>query len=568
MRHAFVLVLGPRGIAFEDEDRPFGAEYEDELRRPPCGRGAERVRRLDTGGLARAGFPPTAMPARTLLIGVDSGTQSTKALVVDARSGRVLGEGSAPHTLLPGLPAGAKEQDPEEWHRALVGAVQGALKAARARAGEVVAIGVSGQQHGFVPLDARGRVIRPAKLWCDTTTAAECEAIHGVLGGVKGAVRAVGNAVVPGFTAPKILWLKRHEPRNYARLDTVLLPHDYLNFRLTGNRFMEYGDASGTALMDVRRRRWSEAAVGAIDPDLMGRLPTLSPSDQPAGRLTAGAAAELGLPEGVLVSAGGGDNMMGAIGTGNTRPGVVTASFGTSGTIYACAARPVVDPSGEIAAFCDSTNRWLPLLCTMNVTVATEMVRRDFGLDHAGFERAAAKAPPGSDGLVLLPYLEGERTPNVPDGTGVYFGVRPKTFTAAHFARATMEGVTLGMNYGLRRLATLGVQATQVRATGGGARSRLWRQIMADVFAAEVVTLKVAEGAAYGAALQALWSWRRAAGDAVGIEEITDAFVALNPRETTAPRSPEVYAGLQALQDEVGRSLRGAFGRHRAWIGG
>lgn len=508
------------------------------------------------------------MAKRTLFIGVDSGTQSTKALVIEAKSGQVLGEGAAKYGLLPNLPPGAKEQHPDLWVKALIKSVQEALKAAKASASEVVALGVSGQQHGFVPLDAAGKVIRPAKLWCDTTTAEECAAITAAVGGPKATLKAIGNAVLPGFTAGKILWLKRHEPENFARLATVLLPHDYLNFWLTGARFMEFGDASGTALMDVRKRQWSDAVVRAIDPELAGKLPTLSPSDEPAGRLTAAAARKLGLNEGILVSAGGGDNMMGAIGTGNTREGVVTASLGTSGTIYACASKPVVDPQGEIAAFCDSGNQWLPLLCTMNVTVATEMVRNDFGLDHAAFEKAAAKAPVGSDGLLLLPYLEGERTPNVPDGTGVFFGVRPQTFTASHFARAAMEGVTLGMNYGLRRLAQLGVKATQVRATGGGARSKLWRQIMADCFQAEVVTLKVAEGAAFGAALQALWCWRRQAGEAIGLAEVTDQYVRLNTGETTAPRAEAGarYAELQSLQDTLSHSLRPAFGAHRRYL--
>lgn len=510
------------------------------------------------------------MASRSLLIGIDSGTQSTKALVVDARSGKVCGSGSASYGLIAGLPAGAKEQDPETWRAALVKSVKLALKEAKATAGEVVAISVSGQQHGFVPMDKSGAVIRPAKLWCDTTTTAECAEITQAFGGIKGAIRAVGNAVLPGFTAPKILWLRKNEPENYARLATVLLPHDYLNWWLTGGMFMEFGDASGSALMDVRKRRWSEAAIQAIDPELSGKLPTLSSSDQPAGQLRAEAAKALGLNAGVLVAAGGGDNMMGAIGTGNTRQGVVTASFGTSGTIYACSERPVVDPAGEIAAFCDSTNRWLPLLCTMNVTVATEMVRRDFDLDHAAFEKAAAKAPAGSDGLVLLPYLEGERTPNIPDGTGVYLGVRPATFDAPHFARATMEGVTMGMNYGLRRLAELGVSAKQVRATGGGAKSKLWRQIMADVFQAEVVTLEVSEGAAYGAALQALWCWRRQKGETVGIEDVTDAFVKVNRAETTQPndKAVEVYRKLQALQDQASRALRPTFSAHRSLVTG
>jgi sugar (pentulose or hexulose) kinase len=260
--------------------------------------------------------------------------------------------------------------------------------------------------------------------------------------------------------------------------------------------------------------------------------------------------------------------MMGAIGTGNTRAGVITASFGTSGTIYACAEKPVVDPRGEIAAFCDSTNRWLPLLCTMNVTVATEMVRNDFKMSHEQFSTAASRAPAGCDGLFLLPYLEGERTPNVPDGSGVFVGVNARTFTAQHFARATMEGVTLGMNYGLRRLAQLGVEPTQIRATGGGARSKLWRQIMADVFDAEVVTLKVSEGAAYGAALQALWCWRLESGEKVSISEITDTFVELNKSETSTPnrKNVEVYRELQALQDETSKALRDVFTTHRKFV--
>lgn len=505
---------------------------------------------------------------RTLIVGVDSGTQSTKTLVIDASKGKVLGSASQAYDLLPGLPPGAKEQHPHTWRDATLKTIRAALKKAGAKAGEVKAIGVSGQQHGFVPLDAQGEVIRPAKLWCDTSTSAECDEITQAVGGFKATVREIGNAVLPGFTASKILWLKKNEPKNFAKLAAVLLPHDYLNYWLTGEKVMEYGDASGTALLDVRKRRWSKAVLETIDAELEGKLPKLISSDQPAGRLQASTAKALGLGTDVVVSAGGGDNMMGAIGTGNTRPGVITASFGTSGTIYACAGKPVVDPRGEIAAFCDSANQWLPLLCTMNVTVATEMLRNDFGMDHDQFMKVAAKAPAGSEGLVLLPYLEGERTPNVPDGTGVFLGVNTRTFTAEHFARAAMEGVTLGMNYGLRRLGELGVQPTQIRATGGGAKSKLWRQIMADIFNAEVVTLKVSEGAAYGAALQALWCWRREGGDQVTIQEITDKFVVLNHAETAQPiaKNAKIYEELQGLQDELSVKLRSVFKRHREFV--
>src|SRR4051812_47985750 len=325
---------------------------------------------------------------------------------------------------------------------------------------------------------------------------------------------------------------------------------------------MEFGDASGTVLMDVRKRRWWEGI------EWRGKLPELGSSGRSGGTLQVETGGGLGLDTPVIVSGGGGDDMMGAIGAGNTPPGVITASFGTSGTIYACADKPVIDPRGEIAAFCDSTNRWLPLLCTMNVTVATEMVRNDFKMSHDQFSNAASRAPAGCDGLFLLPYLEGERTPNVPDGTGVFVGVNARTFTAPHFARATMEGVTLGMNYGLRRLAQLGVKPTQIRATGGGAKSKLWRQIMADVFDAEVVTLKVSEGAAYGAALQALWCWRLQQGEKISIAEITDEFVEINKSETATPNreNAQIYAEVQALQDDLSKSLRDVFSKHRQFV--
>ncbi|MCS1410546.1 MAG: Xylulose kinase [Verrucomicrobia subdivision 3 bacterium] len=505
---------------------------------------------------------------RTLVIGVDSGTQSTKALVVNATTGQVCGAGSKAYGLIDGLPPGAKEQDPATWIDATSVAIRKALKQAKAKPAEVRVLGVSGQQHGFVPLNKNGRVIRAAKLWCDTSTEAECEEITGRVGGFKQVIKAVGNAILPGFTAPKILWLKNHEPKNYRQLATVLLPHDYLNYWLTGRVVMECGDASGTALLDVRKKVWSSKIISAIDDSLAKKLPSLIPSDEPSGRVQASVARSLRLTSETLVSAGGGDNMMGAIGTGNTEPGVITASFGTSGTIYACARKPVIDPAGEIAAFCDSTNHWLPLLCTMNVTVATELVRNHYGWSHAQFERAAACVAAGSDGLVLIPYLEGERTPSVPDGTGVWLGVNQRTSQPGHFARAAMEGVTMGMNYGLSRLEKLGVHPTQIRVTGGGANSKLWRQMMADIFNAEVVTLRVGEGAAYGAALQALWCWRRQQGDNASIAALTDQFVKLNARQRTTPNAEAVerYRQCQELQDSASSALRRVFRQHRSLI--
>jgi len=336
------------------------------------------------------------------------------------------------------------------------------------------------------------------------------------------------------------------------------------------NNFMEFGDASGTALMDVRKRTWSKDAINAIDKNLAAWLPALSASHEAAGTLKPDLAKRYGFTGEVVVSAGGGDNMMGAIGTGNVAPGVVTASFGTSGTIYAYAAKPVVDPRGEIAAFCSSTGGWLPLLCTMNVTTVTEQVRNLLGQDFAALDAAVTATPPGAGGLVLLPYLAGERTPNVPEGSGVFLGLNQKTFTRGHLARAAMEGATMGMNYGLRRLATLGVKVKEIRVTGGGAKSPVWRQVMADIFGVPVVAMVEDEGAALGGALQAAWCVARREGNAKArLVDFTAATVALNEATRCVPDSANVarYRALQAVQDQLSLALRPVFTAQRKLAG-
>jgi len=500
-----------------------------------------------------------------LFVGIDSGTSGTRAVVAEGERGRVLASASAPHELIPGLPPGHKEQHPGTWVAALETAVAAALAAPGVDRRAVRALGVSGQQHGFVPLDERRRVIRPAKLWCDVSTAAECAELMRRVGGPDRFRELTGNGCPPGFTASKVLWLKEREPESWRRLRTVLLPHDFLNLHLTGRVVTEPGDASGTALFDVRSRAWCEEVTRAIDPALSGLLPTLHPGPEPIGELRADLARRWGLAPAVVVSPGGGDNMMGAIGTGNVREGIVTASLGTSGTVYACAARPVVDPEGALAAFCDSTGRWLPLACTQNVTTATEMVRALLGLTHEGLDAAALAAPPGAGGLLLLPFLEGERTPDLPDATGVLIGLSPRTATPAHLARAAMEGTLCGLEYGLGRLRGLGVAAREVRLTGGGARSPVWRQVAADVFDTEVVALESAEGAALGAALQACWSWRRSRGERASVEEIADAWVRVDEptRAAPTPDGRAAAAHTRELFDRSWRALTPVFPVHR-----
>jgi xylulokinase len=309
--------------------------------------------------------------------------------------------------------------------------------------------------------------------------------------------------------------------------------------------------------------------VNAIDRHLADWLPPLSGSHEIVGPLRPELSRKYGLPAEVIVSAGGGDNMMGAIGTGNVAPGVVTASFGTSGTIYAFAKKPVVDPQGEIAAFCSSSDGWLPLLCTMNVTTVTEHYRRLFGLDARAFDALAATAPAGAGGLVLLPYLEGERTPNVPLGSGVFLGINGKNVQPEYIARAAMEGVTMGMNYGLRRLAALGVKAQEIRVTGGGAKSPVWRQMMADVFGVPVVAMVEDEGAALGGALQAAWALALRGNRQARISDFTGGIVALDEATRCQPNRAHVarYRELQALQDQLSLALRNVFPAQRKLVG-
>lgn len=489
-------------------------------------------------------------------IGIDSGTQGTKAILIDGTSGKILAQASISYGMTRDLPDGTKEQDPKLWTEALDKTVKELLAVSKARPSLVKGIGVSGQQHGFVPLDAQGKVLRAAKLWCDTSTQPQCATLLKRLGGLKKTIALGGNGMPAGFTASKILWLKQNEPKLYQKLATVLLPHDYLNFHLTGRATMEAGDASGTGLLDTRTRNWHPKLVAALDPGLAAKLPKIQDSAQPAGHLTLFIARKLGLEPGTLVSAGGGDNMMGAIGTGNTKPGIVTASLGTSGTVYAYASRPVIDSHGEIAAFCDSTGGWLPLICTMNVTVATELVKKAFDWSNEELSRQAAAVPPGCDGLFLLPYFNGERTPDLPKARGVFAGLDTRNFTRPHLARATMEGVAFGLNYGLNRMRDLGIRPKEIRLTGGGSKNALWRQILADIFEAEVVCLATAEGAAYGAALQAKWCYALSRGERVRIQQITDHLVKLDKSTRAKPgKAAKLYRLLQERHTSFSRHL-------------
>ncbi len=474
-------------------------------------------------------------------LGIDCGTQSTKVLVYDPSLKKVVAKAQFAHRLISG-DGGRREQRAEWWVEALRKAVRAIPQGIRS---SIKAIGVSGQQHGFVPVDGEGKVLYPAKLWCDTSTAAECQEITQSYGGSKKLLENVGNLVLPGYTAPKILWFKKNQPELYKRMATILLPHDYLNFYITGQRTMEYGDASGTALLNIRTRAWANDLVRVLDPnrDLTSCLPRLSTTAEPAGFLTEKSARELGLTPGILVSSGGGDNMMGAIGTGTNTDGSVTVSLGTSGTLYGFSSKPIIDPDGNLAAFCSSTGGWLPLLCTMNCTVATELTRSLLKTDLTTMERLASKAKPGSDGVVMLPFFNGERTPNLPKGKGCVVGLTPANYTRENLLRAAMESGVFGLKLGLESFVKLGFVPRQIKLIGGGSKSRLWRQMAADIFNLPVVCPVQDEAAAFGAALQAFWSYERKNGSRADMNAVLNQHVAFDKtkRHKPSPAAAQAY---------------------------
>jgi D-xylulose kinase len=482
-----------------------------------------------------------------LFIGIDSGTQGTKTIVFSRERGTVLAEAISPHFIIENN-EGRREQEPEWWIKACTDTIQKVLIHPEVSRQQVKAIGISGQQHGLVPLDGNGNVIRPAKLWCDTETSLQCNEITEKIGGTDKVIECIGNTVAAGFTASKILWLKQQEPENYDRLSTALLPHDYINFWLTDERKTEFGDASGTAYFDVKTRTWSRAVLEAIDDSgkLEACLPELIASDAPVGKIQPEMAQLFQLPMDVLVSSGGGDNMMAAIGTGNVQPGVVTTSLGTSGTIYAYADQPIVDPKGELAAFCSSSGGWLPLVCTMNVTVSTELTRGLLGLGVEHLNAMASSAPAGSEGVLLIPYFNGERTPPLPNAKASFFGLTSTNYTPENLCRASMEGATLGLRYGLDVLKAQGIEPEEVRLVGGGAKSGLWQEMVANIFECPVICPLYPEAGAMGAALQAMWCYIGEKEGGVSLKELTERFISLDESTRTAPNEGNV-----ALYKEV-----------------
>ncbi|HEV7128443.1 MAG TPA: xylulokinase, partial [Ktedonobacterales bacterium] len=426
------------------------------------------------------------MPRPSLLLGLDISTTGAKALVIDS-AGAVLASGTTPIALSTPRPLWS-EQDPAEWWQASIASIRQALGQPGVDGSRIAAVGLTGQMHGLVLLDAAGEVLRPAILWNDQRTAAQCDEIRARLGRAR-LIALTGNDALTGFTAPKLLWVREHEPEVYARARHVLLPKDYLRLRLTGAYATDVADGSGTLLVDPRARDWSEELLAALEIP-RAWLPPVFEGQQVTGRVSAVAAALTGLPAGIPVVAGAGDQAAGAVGVGAVEPGVVSVVLGTSGVVFAPTATPLIEPEGRLHAFCHALpNRWHLMGVMLSAAGSLQWYHDTLapGISFAELLKEAELAPAGADGLVFLPYLSGERTPYAdPLARGAFVGLTVR-HRRGHLTRAVLEGVAFGLRDSFDLLRAAGLErVAQVRISGGGARSRLWRQIVASVLGVAV----------------------------------------------------------------------------------
>ena len=477
----------------------------------------------------------------SVLLGLDVGTGGARAVAMDER-GSVVAEASASYTLHSPRP-GWTEQEPADWWR---GAQEVLGRVVAEIEDEVVGLGLTGQMHGSVFLDSSDEVIRPALLWNDQRTGEQCEKITRSVG-ERRLIEIAGNPALTGFQAPKILWLRDEEPENYEKVARVLLPKDYVRLRLTGEHATDASDAAGTLLLDVRRRNWSGEILNALEIPSEW-MPTVYEGSESTGTLREEVAGKLGLPAGIPVAAGGGDNAAAAVGTGIVREGLMSSSVGTSGVLFAYTDAFSPDPSGRLHAFCHAVPGAYHLMgVTLSAGGSLAWWREALMEDYDALVEAASEIAPGSEGLIFLPYLTGERTPHLdPNARGAFFGLTAR-HDISHMTRAVMEGVVFSLRDSLDIMRDLGVPVEEVRATGGGARSALWRELQADIYGTPIRRTVSEEGPANGAALLA-----GVAANIYGSVREASSLVTLR-EEITAPNP----AGARAYEELYGvyRSL-------------
>ena len=449
----------------------------------------------------------------SVFLGIDIGTSGTKTLAMQ-EDGKILASATIEYPLYSPKP-GWSEQEPEDWWQASIKSVKKVMRAGKIKKADVAGIGLSGQMHGSVFLNKKHEVIRPALLWNDQRTAAECDDIERLAGGRSKLIRMVANPALTGFTAPKILWLRKNEKKNFDKTVQVLLPKDYVRLRLTGEFATEVSDASGTLLLDVKKRKWSQPLLDKLKLD-KSLLPKVYESEEVSGQLTESAAKLLGLEAGVPVVGGGGDQAAGAVGNGIVRKGVISATLGTSGVVFAHSDEVQIDPAGRVHTFCHAVrDKWHVMGCVLSAGGSLQWYRNALCEAEMALAKKkkidpyeiitanAADAPAGCEGLYFLPYLTGERTPHAdPHARAAWIGLSLR-HSKAHLARAVMEGATYAMRDCLEIIQGMDIPVREIRVSGGGARSQFWRQMQADIYGRKVVTINAEEGPAYGVALLA-----------------------------------------------------------------
>lgn len=470
-------------------------------------------------------------------LGIDIGTGGSRALLVDAQ-GKVVAGFTAPHEEMAMERPLWAEQKPENWWDAAQKAIQGVLKQAGAKGEQVKAIGLSGQMHGLVLLDADNNVVRPSLIWCDQRSQPQVDAINQTVGKAN-VVAHTANPMLTGFTLPKLLWVKDNEPANFERAKKFLLPKDYVRFMLTGVHATEVSDASGTGLLDVVTRRWSKPMIERLKLDA-SLLPELKESADVTGTVTKAAAKATGLKEGTPVVGGAGDQAASGVGNGIVKPGVASCTIGTSGVVFSYLDRPQYDPDGRVHTFCHAVRgKWHVMGVTQGAGLSLQWFRNNYapGVEYDALMADAQTAPPLSHGLYWLPYLMGERTPHLDAiARGGWIGLTAK-HARPELVRSIVEGVSYSLRDCLGVIENMGVEVTTVRASGGGAKSPFWRQMLADIFHRSISTLENSEGSAYGAALLALAG---AGGEYQSVEEVCG--VAVKESETLIPRVHEAAA--------------------------
>ena len=494
-------------------------------------------------------------------LGIDIGTSGTKTLIMD-ETGKILAEASATYPSYHPKPLWS-EQDPEDWWKATVKTVRSVVRKAKVKRDAVKAIGLSGQMHGSVFLDQNDRVVRKALLWNDQRTAAECDEIEKRAGGRKKLIQMVANPALTGFTAPKILWLRNNEPKKFDRVKKILLPKDDVRRRMTGEYATDVSDASGMLLLDVRKRTWSTKLLEKLELD-RDLFADCFESEEVTGNLTAAAAKELGLTESCVVVGGAGDCAANAVGTGVVKSGVLSTSIGTSGIMFVHSDKVEIDPDGRLHTFCHAVNgKWHMMGVSLTGGGALDWFAKNLCAEVGSksknvfdvLNEESAVVPPGCEGLFFLPYLAGERTPHAdPYARGSFVGLTLK-HQRGHLARAIMEGVTYAMRDSLEIIKGMGVPVRQIRVSGGGSQSELWRQLQADVFGQAAVTINAEQGPAYGVALLAAVG----AGAFKDISEACDATIKVVSSTKTVRKSKTFYDRGFPVFQQLYRSLKDDF---------